>query len=337
MNSKPTDMKPIRIFIAEPGEYSEEALAIYRRLGNVVLGDAVHPKLPLLRGVDVLVLRLRYQIDQEWLHQSRGLRVIATPTTGLDHIDLQAAQSMGIKVISLKGEVDFLRTIQATSEHTWALLMSLLRHIPAAVSSVNGGDWNRNLFRGNELFGKNLGLLGLGRVGEKVARYAAAFGMRVAAYDPYRIDWVDGVVRADSMRELLRDSEILCVHVPLNEETTGMLGDDELSLLPRGAILVNTARGEVIDESALLKVLRNGHLAGAAVDVITGERQLQFDENELLAYSRQHQNLLITPHIAGATVESMAQTEVFIARKVSEFVSSTGISQEVETIERFEK
>lgn len=320
MNSNLDEMKPLRVLIAEPDGYSEDALTIYRQLGDVIFGDITHPKLLPLTDVDVLVLRLRHQIDQEWLNHTRGLKIIATPTTGLDHIDVKAAQIQGIRVVSLKGELDFLRTIQATSEHTWALLMSLLRHIPAAVSSVNGGDWNRDLFRGNELFGKNLGILGLGRVGEKVAGYAAAFGMQVAAYDPYRIDWVDGVVRADSIQELLRDSEILCIHVPLNEETIGMLGDDELSLLPHGAILVNTARGEVIDESALLKFLRNGHLAGAAVDVIAGERALKFEENDLLAYARNHQNLLITPHIAGATFESMAQTEIFIARRVLQFI-----------------
>ncbi|NSW51318.1 MAG: hydroxyacid dehydrogenase [Anaerolineae bacterium] len=307
---------PPRILIVEPDGYAEEALSIYRQLGTVELGDFGQQPLPPTKDIDVLVVRLRHQLDAAWLSQTRGLRVIATPTTGLDHIDLTVARQRGIEVISLKGQLAFLRSIHATAEHTWACLLSLIRHIPPACDSVSQGVWNRDAYRGNELFGKTLGILGLGRVGEKVARYGMCFGMTVAAYDPYRENWVEGVERLDSMDDLLASSQILSIHVPLNEETVGLIGESQLRKLPQGAFLLNTARGEVIDEAALLQVLQEGGLAGAALDVICGERQLDFETNPLLNYARENDHLQITPHIAGATFESMMKTEVYIANRV---------------------
>jgi len=314
----------IRILNIEPDGYSPEALAILEDLGEVV--NHAMSRADLLAEVldcDVLIVRLKHAIDRDVIDQGKRLKAIVSATTGLDHIDVAYANDKGIRVLALQGESEFLRTISATAEHTWGLLLALVRRIPSAFVSVRGGGWDRDLFRGTDLVGKRLGIMGLGRIGGKVACYGKAFAMDVAAYDPYADVWVGGVSRATSLSDLIVRSDVFSVHVPLKRETRGLVGRKELDLLPRGAILINTSRGEVIDEGALVQALEVGHLAGAAVDVIAGEQEAERrEESALLAYARTHDNLLITPHIAGATVESMAKTEIFMARKLVSFMRS---------------
>jgi D-3-phosphoglycerate dehydrogenase len=199
------------------------------------------------------------------------------------------------------------------------LLLALLRRIVQASASAQDGDWNRDLFRGFELDGKRLGIVGLGRIGRKVAGYGLAFRMRVAAFDPYVTEWISGVERVDTLSALLSRSNVLSLHVPLNSETVGMIGADVFDLLPQGTILVNTSRGQIVEELSLVRALESGHLGGAALDVISHERDPKLrKQSRLLSYARGHDNLLLTPHIGGATHESLARTEVFMARKLAQ-------------------
>jgi len=315
-------MQKFRILNAEPLGYCDEARSILMRVGEVV-------ELPLTRKdllmrlieFDVLIVRLGFQVDRKVIDAGRRLKAIVTATTGLDHIDVEYARSKGVAVLSLRGESNFLRSVSASAEYTWALVLALLRRIPQAFASVQAGNWNRDAFRGHELDGKRLGIVGLGRIGRKVARYGSAFGMKVFAYDPYADEWMEGVERLPNLAGLLSCSDVLSLHVPLNDETIGMIGANELTRLPERAILVNTSRGELVDEAALAAALETGHLAGAALDVIAHERQPEKrQQSPLLAYARAHPNLLITPHIAGATHESMAKTEVFMAHKLAAFL-----------------
>jgi D-3-phosphoglycerate dehydrogenase len=276
-----------------------------------------------LDDIDVLIVRLANQIDREVINAGRRLRAIVTATTGLDHIDVAYARQRGITVLSLRGETEFLKDVRATAEHTWALILGLLRNIVAASQAARQGQWNRDAFRGHELYGQRLGIVGLGRLGEKVARYGQAFGMQVAAFDPFIRDWMDGVRRETKLNDLLDGSDILSLHIPLTDETVGLIGTAELALLPPGAVLVNTSRGRIIDEKALIKVLESKHLAGAALDVVCDEHDNEKRvKSRLLDYARLHDNLLITPHIGGATHESMAKTEVFMAHKLTKFLRS---------------
>jgi D-3-phosphoglycerate dehydrogenase len=310
-----------RILNLEPQDYSPVARAVLDRLGDVSDGPLTRSELmDRVRDCNVLIVRLAHHIDREILDRAGRLRVVVSATTGLDHIDTEYAASKGIAILSLRGEVEFLRSIPATAEHTWALLLALVRNLPAAVQSVRDGEWDRDRFKGHELAGKRLGILGLGRIGEKVARYSLAFGMQVSAYDPFRQGWMERVERAGSQADLLGRSDVLSIHVPLNEQTVRLVGETELVCLPAGALLVNTARGQVIDEPALLQTLESGRLAGAALDVLTEETRGQLQSSPLLAYARSHANLIITPHLGGATVESMAATEVFMANKLMEFL-----------------
>ncbi|WP_447603684.1 NAD(P)-dependent oxidoreductase [Nitrospira sp. Nam80] len=313
----------VRILNVEPEGYSIEGRKRLQELGQIIDGPLSRAELlSVLPDCDILLVRLGHQIDREVLEAGSKLKVIVSATTGLDHIDLETAATRGIAVLSLQGETDFLRGITATAELTWGLLLALMRHIPEAHASVRNGVWNRDALRGQDLAGKRLGIVGLGRVGGQVADYGMAFRMTVAAYDPYVTYWPPMVQRKYSLHALLMDTDVLSVHVNLHPGAIGLIGGLELALLRKGSVLLNTSRGEVIDEDALLEALISGHLAGAALDVVPGERK---DEDRrrsrLIAYSCVHHNLLITPHIGGATAEAMRKTEVFMANKLANFLA----------------
>jgi D-3-phosphoglycerate dehydrogenase len=324
----------VRILNVEPEDYSAEARQILQGMGELV--EEVVPQERLadrVQGFDALIVRLHVRVTDEVLAAADRLRVVVTATTGLDHIDLEAARKRGIEVISLYGETEFLRTIPATAEHTWALLLALVRQIPWAFQDVGQGNWDRDRFRGRDLRGKQLGILGLGRLGQQVARYGLTFGMQVGAYDPFLNEWPAGVQRFETLESFLRWSEILSIHLPLNQTTHGFLDKARLQLLPEGARVVNTARGAVWDEQAVVELLDTGHLAGAASDVLAEEQPAERREQcPLLAYAREHNNLLITPHIGGATIESMAMTEVFVARKLAKFLSNPVANKQLQTM-----
>lgn len=321
----------LRILNAEPLNYSSRALSILQTVGNVdSLSLTRSELLGCLVDYDLLIVRLGFQIDRQVMEAGQRLKAIVTATTGLDHIDVGCAQQRKIAVLSLRGEVEFLRSIPATAEHTWALLLALVRNLPQAFTSVRCGNWDRDRFRGHDLCGKRLGILGLGRIGEKVARYGLAFNMQVHGWDPMRSGWIEGVACSPSVETFYQEAEILSIHVPLNKSTLSVVGARELNLLPKGAILVNTARGAVLDSTALLHLLKSGHLAGAALDVLPGEQDPHDAErNNLIEYARLYENLLVTPHIGGATYESMAMTEEFMARKVVSWAHSENLAESV--------
>ena len=311
-----------RILNAEPDRYSSRARATLDEVADVT--EEALDRDALLRALpeyDALIVRLGHQVDASLLAAGPQLRVVATATTGLDHIDLEAAKDNGVEVLSLRGESDFLRGVVATAEHTWALLLALLRRIPLASAAVKKGRWDRDAFRGQELDGKRLGIVGLGRIGEQVARYGQAFGMEVCAYDSYREVWPSDLTRMSTLEALLESSDVLAIHVPSNEDTRGMFGRRELSLLPTGAVIVNTARGAVLDGAAVVDSVTSGRLAGAAVDVVEGETSADgVGSDPLVLAARATDRILVTPHIGGATFESMEKTEIFMAGKLATFL-----------------
>ncbi len=313
----------MRILNAEPAGYSEQARQILRSVAELHEEEFDRQQLiARLGSFEVLIVRLGQQVDAELLAHGRQLLAIVTATTGLDHIDLKAAAAASIAVLSLRGESAFLRTVTATAEHTWALLLSLLRKIPQAANHVAAGGWQRDRFRGRELAGRRLGIVGLGRLGQMVARYGLAFSMRVEAYDPAPVEAPPGVRLRTSLESLLPHCDVLSLHAPLDELTAGMIGAEQLALLPTGAVLVNTARGDLIDGQALLAGLRDGRLAGAALDVVPGERQAEDPTRQaLIDLAAENSKLLITPHIGGATLDSMRKTEIFMAQKLARWIA----------------
>jgi D-3-phosphoglycerate dehydrogenase len=317
-----------QILNLEPKGYSDDARLLLESIGDVTDGPLSRAALmETLPAYDILIVRLAHQIDKEVIDAGKRLQVIVSGTTGLDHIDLTAARSKQISVLSLRGEEEFLRGITATAEMTWALLLALMRRIPEAVSSVRAGQWNRDAVKGRDLYGRRLGIVGLGRVGRQVAEFGTAFQMSVAAYDPFVTYWPQTVLRKHSLAALLRESDVVSIHVNLHPGTVGFIGHHELALLPQGAVVINTSRGEVMDDQALVEALESGRVDGAALDVIPQERREEMRQNSrLILYAATHQNLLITPHAAGATHEAMRKTEVFMANKLIAFLGTSPLA-----------
>lgn len=315
----------MKILNIEPKDYSDRAKTILTDVGEYIEAAPTDERelRELLENVNVLITRLKFRINSETLHAGKKIRAIATATTGLDHIDLKECESRGIRILSLKGEVEFLRSIPATAELTWGLLLSLTRKLPWAFSSTKSGEWARDLFKGRDLAKKTIGIWGLGRVGEQIARYAQAFDMKVQAYDPFRNGWVEGVKKFENLETFLKSSEIMSLHIPLTPETEGLVGPRQISQLSKGALLINTSRGKIVNERAVLTALEENHLGGAALDVLSDElaqKRQMFDK--LRSYAEKNENLILTPHLGGASIDSMMATEDFIAEKIRSFVSA---------------
>ncbi|MDP2910212.1 MAG: NAD(P)-dependent oxidoreductase [bacterium] len=316
--------KKLKILIGEPKNYSPEAISTYRKLGSVLIPKSKKEFNGFLPQADVLVIRLGIRTDKKLLSKARNLKVIATNTTGLNHIDLEEAKRRGIAIISLRGHTAFLEKIHATPELTFGLILSLVRNIPRAFDGVRKGEWDRNKYGGNDLCGKTLGLLGLGRIGKLVAGYGRTFGMKVMACDPFVADAEFKSLGAKKvgMDQLFKESDVVSVHVLYTPEIDKMIGEKHFKLMKKSGFFINTARGELVDETAFLKALKEKKIAGAAIDVLRDERPDggHLKNNLLLKYAVENNNLIITPHIGGATLEAWRATEEFLANLVTERV-----------------
>jgi D-3-phosphoglycerate dehydrogenase / 2-oxoglutarate reductase len=300
------------ILITEEDYFHKSLQAKLAKIGDV---QVIKPSAlkQHIADADIILISLESKIDKPLIDKAKKLKIIGTPTTGLDHIDTDYAKTKGIEVISLKGDIKFLEDIDATAEHTIALLLSLIRKIPSAFNSVLNYSWDRKKFMGSELKYKTMGIIGCGRLGKKVAAIAQAFRMNVIYYDKNPTNGFEFV----SKEELLKKSDIISIHLPLEPQTVNYLSKGEFNLIKKGAILINTSRGKIIDEEVLLEALKNKKLAGAAVDVLATENtEYHPKTNKLIAYAKEHDNLIITPHIAGTTQESMHMTAEHIVEKV---------------------
>jgi D-3-phosphoglycerate dehydrogenase len=315
--------------VTESGGFSAEAATLLAAVGDVTLADLDRGGLVrAARDADVLWVRLRHRIDAEVLGAGAHLQAVVTPTTGLNHVDLGEAARRGVRVLSLRGETEFLRDVRATAEHTVGLLLALLRRLPAAAAHVRDGGWDRDLFKGGEIYGKTAGIVGYGRLGRRVAHYLRAFDARVLASDPNVVAAdVEPGVRLVPLAELLPAADVVLLHASYGETTHRFFGWEQFTAMKHGAWFVNTARGELVDEDALLWSLERGRLAGAALDVLAGERSAGMRDHPLVAYARSHDNLVVTPHVGGCTAESMEKTETFLARKLrAELLTRTALT-----------
>lgn len=241
-----------------------------------------------------LLVRSATQVDQQVLDAAPGLRVVARAGVGLDNVDVAAASRAGVTVVNAPES-----NVMSAAELTVGLIVCLFRNIPAAHASVKAGEWERSAFRGVELAGKTAGILGFGKIGRLVAERLAAFGMRVIAHDPYVTDasMAEAGVRGVPLEELMRESDVLTVHLPLTGETRGIIGDAELALAKPELRLVNAARGGIIDELALTRALKDKRVAGAALDVFESEPPQYSPLVDL-------ETVIVTPHVGAGTVEA---------------------------------
>lgn len=310
-------IKP-KILVSESDGFSPTALKLLSQRAAVTLTNLDRTGLLAAAGeTEILWVRLRNRIDREIMAAAPSLKVIVTATTGLDHIDMTEATRRGIRVLSLNGEREFLYNVRATAEHTMSLMLALLRHIPAAVLHVQNRGWNRDLFKGSELYNKTVGVVGYGRLGQLVTRYLTAFDARVIVSDP-TIEFISGTpeLMVMPLSNLLKEADLVTLHVNLCEDTRGFFGKQQFEAMQNGAWFINTSRGELVDEDGLLEGLRSKRLSGAAIDVLANEQSNAMEDHPLVVYAREHENLIITPHVGGCTSESMERTELFIAQKL---------------------
>ena len=256
---------------------------------------------------DALVVRSATQVTPEVIEAGENLKVVARAGIGLDNVSVDAATRRGIVVLNAPQS-----NIVSAAEHTIALLMAQARHIPEACLSLKGGAWERSEYQGVELQGKTLGLVGMGRVGTLVGQRMLGFGVRVIAFDPYvsRDKAKEmGIEMMPTLEALLVQSDIVSLHLPRTPETERFIGEREFGLMKEGARLVNTARGSIVDEDALVKALKDGHLAGAALDVFSSE---PMTKSPLFEFD----NVVVTPHLGASTTEAQDKAGVTIAQMV---------------------
>lgn len=292
------------MLVREP--IAEAGVELLRRRFDVV-EDAESELASIIDGFEAIVIRSATTIDADLIERAERLKVIGRAGVGIDNVDIDAATRRGIVVCNAPDS-----TVVSAAEHTIALLLALVRHVPQADASLRAGRWERSRFAGVELAGKTLGVVGLGRIGQQVARRAVGLGMHVVAYDPYvsveRFREL-GVEHVRTLDQLYAAADVLTMHLPLTDETRGLIDDAAIARMRDGVRLVNAARGDLVDEAALVRGLRSGKVAGAALDVFPTEPY----DGALLELEQ----VVVTPHLAASTTEAQDRAGVLIAEQVA--------------------
>ncbi len=304
MSDAPSGPELPRVLVREP--IAEPGVELLRRRFDVV-EDFESDLGSLIDGFDAVVVRSATTIDAGLIERAGRLKVIGRAGVGVDNVDVEAATRRGIVVANAPES-----TVVSAAEHTIALLLAVARNIPQAHATLKAGSWDRARFAGIEVAGKTLGVLGFGRIGRQVARRALGLGMRVVAYDPFvapeRFREL-GVDAAPTVEDVYAASDFLSLHLPLTDGTRGLLGADAFADMRDGVRIVNTARGELVDEEALAAAIRTGKVAGAALDVFRSEPYT----GPLLELEQ----VVVTPHLAASTSEAQDRAGVIIAEQVA--------------------
>lgn len=271
--------------------------------------------LEIVHDYHALIVRSQTTVTGEIIRYARSLRVIARAGVGVDNIDIEAATKHGVIVINAPDG----NTISAT-EHTMAMMLSLTRDIPAAHKELSEGTWNRKAYKGTEMYGKTLGIIGVGKIGFGVAKRAQSFGMRIIAFDPYLSDDKAQEAEIEKMEvdEIAEHADFLTVHTPLTPQTKGIVGTDFFEKTKPGLKIVNVARGGIIDEKALVTALNEGRIGGAALDVFEEEPPT---DHELLG----HPKVVVTPHLGASTVEAQEKVAISVSREIIDILENNTI------------
>ena len=261
----------------------------------------------------------KFKIDKNFLLNAKNLEIIVTPSTGSNHINKADCKKLNISVKALKG-TDFVKQIYASSEFAFALLLAVVRNLPQAHMAALSYKWREaeDEFRGVELYGKNLGIIGFGRIGSNIARFSSEMGMNIYGYDPY-IKISDEYTQLDNYQELLQKVDILVIAVHLDETTENLVDAKWFDSMKKGVYFINISRGEIVDEDALIESLNNGKVKSAGVDVIRNEISTEIKSSKLIKYAKENNNLIITPHVAGLSIESEQKAAQYSLDSLSEF------------------
>lgn len=263
----------------------------------------------IIADYHVLIVRSSTQVTDKIIEHGKNLKLIGRAGTGVDNINVEAATRKGVIVMNTPGG----NTV-STAEHAISMLMSLARNIPQACTSLREGVWDRKTYQGVELFGKTIGIVGIGKVGKEVAVRLKSFGMIIIGYDPLVSDDVIGTLDIESvtLEELFRRSDYITIHTPLTDDTRGMLNAETIQECKHGVRIVNCARGGIIDETAILEALNAGHVGGVALDVF--EKEPPPKDSPLL----NHPKVVVTPHLGASTIEAQQKVAVQIAHQLAD-------------------
>lgn len=271
------------------------------------------------KSYDIIITKLGLKIDKNLINKQKKLKFIVTPTTGLNHIDIDYAKKKSINIISLKGEDIFLKEIRSTAEHTWAILLALIRNIPNSIESVKNNLWSRDSLISNELYEKTIGIIGFGRLGKLIHKYAESFGMKILINDIDNNIFKQNKLVNTELNFLLRKSDVVSLHIDYRKTNYSFMDKKKFSLMKKNSIFINTSRGECVDENALIYFLKKKLITGAALDVLNNDSvwQKKISENiPLIEYMNDNDNLIITPHVGGNSVEAITKTRIFIIDKL---------------------
>ena len=308
----------IKILVSDP--LSEEGLKILKEVKEfqVDVKTDLKPEglKEIIKDYDALIVRSATKVTKDIISAADKLRVIGRAGVGLDNVDLDAATQKGIIVMNTPAG----NTI-STAEHTVSMILALSRNIPQANSSTKKGEWKRSKFMGVELYNKVLGIVGFGRIGSEVAKRALSFGMKVLAYDPFLSKKIAESIGVEvvELKDLFERSDYITVHTPLTEETKHMISGKEFAIMKKGVRVINCARGGIIDEAALVEAIKEGKVAGAAIDVF--EKEPLAPESEFLKLD----NVITTPHLGASTEEAQVNVAIEVAEIVRDALLGRGI------------
>jgi D-3-phosphoglycerate dehydrogenase len=308
----------MRILVSDP--LSEEGLQILKdnKEFQVDVKTELKPEVlkEIIKDYNALIVRSATKVTKDIINQAANLKVIGRAGVGLDNVDLEAATQKGIIVMNTPAG----NTI-STAEHTLSMILALSRNIPQANVSTKKGEWKRSKFMGVELYGKTLGVVGLGRIGTEVAKRALSFGMKVLAYDPFLSREVAESLGIEivELKDLLQSSDYITVHTPLTEETEHMISTKEFAIMKKGVRIINCARGGIVDEAALVNAIKEGKVIGAALDVY--EKEPIPSDSELLKLD----NVVTTPHLGASTEEAQVNVAIEVAEIVRDALLGRGI------------
>ena len=277
----------------------------------------------LIRNIgeyDILIPHLFEKIDSEILSLATNLKIIATPTTGKDHIDLDSLYSLGVDFISLNDDRSFINEITSTAEMNWLLVLSCVRNIRRLISRVTlEKSWINTDIRGYELNGKVLGIIGYGRLGKMIAKYGDCFGMEVIAYDIDDSTYDENVKQA-TLNNLLMTSDVISINAKLNKTSSNIINSDSISFMKKGVVIVNTARGGMIDSNAVIAGLDSGIISAIGLDVCNNEfESSKLPKDPLIERSFTDYRVIITPHAGGSTYDAHAK----VFGKVAELITKS--------------
>ncbi|MAE60394.1 MAG: hypothetical protein CMJ49_03455 [Planctomycetaceae bacterium] len=298
-----------------------EALATLRDIADV----DCHPSdqdllIDIIDRYDALWLHTERRANAAMFRRASRLKVINTATTGTDHIDKAEAQQRGVRILSITRDYALLDTFTATAECAWMLMLACHRHLRGAVNYALAGGWNIGPHTGRQLSDRTLGVLGVGRLGKMTVEYGKAFRMRVLGCDtqPFQIRGVEPV----DFDTLLREADAISIHIHLLPENVHLFNADAIAKMKPGSVLVNTSRGDIIDETALIAALDSGHIAAFGADVLHDEWRPDMRQSPLVAYAQHHDNVVITPHLGGATDKSIRDARLFAAKKLAHYLTT---------------